>query len=87
MGNEARPRSIVGIRIRERIKQRKLTVTAAAELIGISRPVLSYILSGRYTLSIATAFKVQSTLDLDARRLLLAQLAEQIRHHELLQDK
>ena len=77
--------SIVGIRIRERIKQRELTVTDAAKLIGISRPVLSYILSGHYTLSIATAFKVQAALDLNARRLLLAQLAEQIHHHKMLQ--
>lgn len=73
------PLSAVPKALRKEIERRGLTTIEAAERIGISRPVFSFILNGHYTLSIETAFKIEAAFHLNARRLLHAQLNEQIK--------
>lgn len=73
--------SAVPKKLQAALQRRDLTVTDAANLIGMSRPVFSFIVHGHYTLSVATAFKIEAALGLSARRMLREQLHEEIDQH------
>lgn len=77
----------VPAQLRAELVRRDLTQGEAAQRVGISRPVFNYILHGRYTLSIETAFKIEAAFGMDARRLLHAQLNEDIAQHLALQER
>lgn len=65
--------------MRELIIRRKATVTDLARELGISRPALSNVLNGNAELSVELAVRIErSGFGLDAKKLLLAQLEEQI---------
>ena len=65
----------VGEWIREHCLQpRALTVGAAADLLGIARPILSKILNGRMELSAAVATRMETVFAVDAKALLEKQL-------------
>lgn len=60
------------------LEHRKLSVTEAAEKIGIGRPALSNVLNGNAALSIELALKLEKLFGVDARRMLIEQLDEDI---------
>ena len=64
--------------MRELVVSREATVTDVAPRLDISRPCLSNVLNGRAELSIRLALKIEAAFGLDARKLLIAQLDEQI---------
>jgi antitoxin HigA-1 len=65
--------------MRELVTKRKATVTDLARELQISRPALSTVLNGNAELSVELALKIESSgFGLDARRLLIAQLDEQL---------
>lgn len=55
-----------------------LTVTEAARQLQIARPALSNVLHGHAELSVDLALKVEAAFHLNAKRLLVAQLQEQL---------
>jgi plasmid maintenance system antidote protein VapI len=60
------------------VERNGLTVTEAAERLKIARPNLSNVVNGNAALSIELALKVEREFGVDARRLLIAQLDENI---------
>ena len=67
--------SVVGEWIRDHcLKPRALTVSAAADLLGIARPTLSKILNGRMELSAAVAARLENVFAVNAKDLLEKQL-------------
>jgi plasmid maintenance system antidote protein VapI len=54
-----------------------LSVTDAAKILGIGRPAFSNVINGNACLSIALALALQSKFDMNAKKLLIAQLNEQ----------
>lgn len=65
--------------IKAQLRKRRLSVTAAAERLGIGRPALSHVINGNAELSVSLALKLERAFGMNARRLLNHQLAEQIR--------
>lgn len=65
-------------KIKAEIEKRGLSVTDAAPMLGIVRPSLSIVLNGRGALSIALALRLETEFGMDARKLLVAQLDEDI---------
>lgn len=63
-----------GAHIREKhLKPRKLTVTAAAELLGIGRPALSNFLNGKASTTAEMAKRLSTAFGIDAKELLAMQ--------------
>lgn len=60
------------------------TVTEVAAEIGMSRPAFSNVINGQADLSIDLALRIQELFNIDARQLLIDQLDEKLRDHELL---
>ncbi len=73
-----RQRMRVHEKIKAEIEKRKLSVTDAAPILGITRPSLSVVVNGRGALSIELALSLESEFGMDARKLLVAQLDEDI---------
>lgn len=65
-------------KIKAEIERRELSVTSAAPILGITRPSLSIVVNGRGALSIELALRLESEFGMDARKLLVAQLDEDI---------
>lgn len=60
------------------------TVTEVAAEIGMSRPAFSNVINGQADLSIDLALRIQKLFNIDARQMLIDQLDEKLRDHELL---
>jgi antitoxin HigA-1 len=60
------------------ITQPGKTVTQVADEIGMSRPAFSNVINGNAALSIELALKLEEQFGLDARRLLIRQLDQDI---------
>ena len=77
--------SVVPSILQAELAKREMTVTDAAALVGLTRPVFSQILHGRYAVSVPTAHLIEAAFGLKARRLLILQLDQLIaQHHEML---
>lgn len=77
------------MRFAERLKNalvihRMKTVTEVAAEIGMSRPAFSNVINGQADLSIDLALRIQKLFNIDARQMLIDQLDEKLRDHELL---
>ncbi len=71
--------AVVSARLQKLItRQMGMTVTDAARQLQIARPNLSNVIHGSAELSVDLALKLESVFKIDARRLLVAQLDEQI---------
>lgn len=68
----------VSQKIKAEIEKRGLTVTDAAPKLSLSRPALSNVANGNASLSIELALRLESEFGMDARKLLVAQLDEDI---------
>jgi addiction module HigA family antidote len=55
-----------------------ITVTELAPKLAITRPSLSKVLNGRAVLSVHLALRIETVFGIDARKLLIAQLDEQL---------
>ncbi len=63
------------VAFRQAIKARpKMTVTKAARLLRVTRPLLSAVINGKAPISIPLAIKVEATFGIDARALLFEQI-------------
>lgn len=60
------------------VDQRDLTVTALAPMLDITRPCLSNVLNGRAALSPDLAIRIEAVFGINAKKMLIAQLEEQI---------
>jgi antitoxin HigA-1 len=60
------------------IGQMGMTVTDAARQLQIARPSLSNVLNGNAELSVDLALRLEAVFMIDPKRLLVAQLEEQI---------
>lgn len=60
------------------IRQMGMTVTDAARQLRIARPTLSNVLNGNADLSVDLALQMEAVFKIDPKRLLVAQLEEQI---------
>lgn len=60
------------------VDARGLTVTELAPMLGIARPSLSSVLNGRSALSLDLALRIERVCGIDARKMLIAQLDEQL---------
>jgi plasmid maintenance system antidote protein VapI len=60
------------------VTQREKTVTEVAGELEMSRPCFSNVVNGNASLSVELALKIERTFGLDARKLLIQQLDEQI---------
>jgi plasmid maintenance system antidote protein VapI len=69
--------AVVADMLRKALPQ-NLTVSGLAPMLGITRPSLSKVLNGRAELSIPLALRIEATFGISARKLLIAQLDEQI---------
>ena len=59
-----------GIHIRQNVLPRELTITKAAELLGVGRPALSSLLNGNAGLSADMAMRLEKAFEVDASQLL-----------------
>jgi len=64
--------------IKERMMERKLTITAAAELLEIGRPALTNFLLNKADLSVELALKIQKEFKIDAESMLRMELKKQL---------
>jgi antitoxin HigA-1 len=55
-----------------------VTLSDLAPILGITRPSLSKVLNGRAELSIPLALRIEAAFSINARKMLIAQLDEQI---------
>lgn len=60
----------VGAYIREKIIPKKMSVKAAAELLGVGRPALSNLLNGHAALSPDMAMRIERAFGTSARELM-----------------
>ncbi|MBT1509369.1 hypothetical protein KIP88_02545 [Bradyrhizobium sp. SRL28] len=60
------------------VTSRDKTVTEVAKELEMSRPCFSNVVNGNASLSVELALKIQDTFGLQARKLLIQQLDEQI---------
>jgi len=64
--------------MRDLIKKPGRTVTELAGMLGMSRPALSNVLNGNAELSMELALKLEEKFGMDASKLLINQLGEQL---------
>jgi antitoxin HigA-1 len=67
-----------GDNIKAEIARRGLTVTGAAKILQIGRQGLSYVVNSNAGLSIELAVKLQKHFGMNAKKLLLMQLNEEL---------
>lgn len=60
------------------VVERGKTVTDVARELDMSRPAFSNVINGNVQLSIALALKIETMFGLEARKLLIAQLDENL---------
>lgn len=75
----------IGHHIREKIIPAKMTVSAAAEKLGVSRPTLSNLLNGKAALSPKMAARIELAFGADAEELL--SLQSKLGAEELIETK
>ena len=75
-----------GVYIRERVIPSGVTVTEAAERLGVGRPALSRMLNGKSSLSRQMAVRLEKTFGADSQKLLNMQAAFE-RHEHVGQEK
>jgi addiction module HigA family antidote len=62
----------------ELVTKRNKTVTEVASELEMSRPCFSNVVNGNAGLSVELALRIERTFGLDARKMLIRQLDEQI---------
>jgi addiction module HigA family antidote len=66
-------------KIRAEIEKRGLSVTDAAPLLGLTRPSLSNVINGNASLSVHLALRLEDRFGMNARKLLMGQLDQDIK--------
>ena len=70
--------TVASILYEKLVTSRDKTVTEVAKELKMSRPCFSNVVNGNASLSVELALKIERTFGLDARKLLIRQLDEQI---------